>query len=379
MFGLTEEQLSIRNMVRSFAGEEILPGAEERDKTGEFPLQVVQKMAELGLLGLPFAEEYGGTGGDVVSYALATEEITRACASTGLTYAAGVSLGISPIYYFGNPEQKQKYLPNLYSGKYMAAFGLTEPEAGSDSGNTSTRARRTDNGWVINGSKCFITNAGYAGVVTITVVTEPGSGNHGISSFLVEPGTPGFTVNTPYEKLGLHASNTCELVFEDVEIPAGNLLGQEKQGFKQFMQILDGGRISIGAMGVGLAQASLDAALKYAQERKQFGKTLSQFQAIQFKLADMAMRTEIARLLVLRAASLKDAHRPYTKEAAMAKLYASEAATKNALEAIQIHGGYGFMRDYHVERFLRDAKLLEIGEGTSEIQRIVIARQLGCR
>ena len=379
MFGLTEEQLSIRNMVRSFAGEEILPGAEERDKTGEFPLQVVQKMAELGLLGLPFAEEYGGTGGDVVSYALATEEITRACASTGLTYAAGVSLGISPIYYFGNPEQKQKYLPNLYSGKYMAAFGLTEPEAGSDSGNTSTRARRTDNGWVINGSKCFITNAGYAGVVTITAVTEPGSGNHGISSFLVEPGTPGFTVNTPYEKLGLHASNTCELVFEDVEIPAGNLLGQEKQGFKQFMQILDGGRISIGAMGVGLAQASLDAALKYAQERKQFGKTLSQFQAIQFKLADMAMRTEIARLLVLRAASLKDAHRPYTKEAAMAKLYASEAATKNALEAIQIHGGYGFMRDYHVERFLRDAKLLEIGEGTSEIQRIVIARQLGCR
>lgn len=379
MFTLSDEQLSIRNMVRLFAEEVILPKAEERDRTGEFPLQFVKKMGELGLLGLPFSEEYGGTCGDVVSYALTVEEVTRACASTGITYAAAVSLGISPIYYFGNAEQKQKYLPNLYSGKYMASFGLTEPEAGSDSGSTRTRARRTDNGWVIKGSKCFITNASYAGVVTITAVTKPGIGNRGISSFLVEPGTPGFTINAPYEKMGLHASNTCELVFEDVEIPAENLLGQENQGFKQFMQILDGGRISIGAMGVGLAQASLDASLKYAQERKQFGKTLCQFQAIQFKLADMSMRTEIARLLVLRAASFKDAHQPYSKEAAMAKLYASEAATKNALEAIQIHGGYGYMRDYHVERFLRDAKLLEIGEGTSEIQRIVIARQLGCR
>lgn len=375
---LTQEQQSIRNMVRSFAEEEILPGAEERDKTGEFPLKIVNKMAELGFLGLPFSEEYGGSGGDVVSYALAVEEITRACASTGITYAAALSLGISPIYYFGNPEQKLKYLPNLYSGKYLASFGLTEPGSGSDSGATSTRARRTDKGWVINGSKCFITNASYAGVITITAVTEPGVGTRGISAFLVEPGTPGFKINTPYDKMGLHASNTCELVFEDVEIPAENLLGEINKGFKQFMQILDGGRISIGAMGVGIAQASLDAALKYSLERKQFGKTLSQFQAIQFKLADMALRTEISRMLVLRAASLKDAHKPYSKESAMAKLYASEAATINALEAIQIHGGYGYMRDYHVERFLRDAKLLEIGEGTSEIQRIVIAKHLGC-
>jgi len=379
MFGLTEDQKSLRAMVHSFADEVVEPGAEERDRTGEFPLEIVKKMGELGLLGLPFSEDAGGTGGDTVSYALAVEELSRVCASTGITYAALLSLGISPIYYFGTPEQKEKYLPSLFSGKYLAAFGLTEPGAGSDAGGTRTRARRTDKGWVLNGSKCFITNASYSGVVTVTALTDPSKGTRGISSFLVEPGTPGFQINTPYDKMGLHASNTTELVFEDVEIPAGNLLGEENNGFRQFMKILDGGRISIGAMGVGIAQGALDKSLKYSMERKQFGQTLSSFQAIQFKLADMATQTELSRLMILRAASLKDAHLPFGRESAMGKLHASETSVKNSLEAIQIHGGYGYMKDYHVERYLRDAKLLEIGEGTSEIQRLVISRALGCR
>ncbi|AFM41117.1 acyl-CoA dehydrogenase [Desulfosporosinus acidiphilus SJ4] len=379
MFGLTEDQKSIRTMVRSFADEVVEPGAEERDRTGEFPMEIVKRMGELGLLGLPFSEAVGGTGGDTVSYALAVEEITRVCASTGITYAALLSLGISPIYYFGNSEQKAKYLPSLFSGKYLAAFGLTEPGAGSDSGGTKTKARKTDKGWVLNGSKCFITNASYSGVVTVTAVTDPGKGTRGISSFLVEPGTPGFQINTPYEKMGLCASNTTELVFEDVEIPAENLLGELNNGFRQFMQILDGGRISIGAMGVGIAQGALDKALKYSMERKQFGKTLSSFQAIQFKLADMLTQTELSRLMILRAASLKDANLPFGQESAMGKLHSSETAVKNSLEAIQIHGGYGYMKDYHVERYLRDAKLLEIGEGTSEILRMVISRKMGCR
>lgn len=379
MFGLTEDQASLRAMACSFADKVVAPGAEERDRTGEFPLEIVKKLGELGLLGLPFSEDEGGMGGDTVSYALAVEELSRVCASTGITYAAGLSLGISPIYYFGTPEQKKKYLPSLFRGDYLAAFGLTEPEAGSDAGGTRTRARRTDHGWVINGTKCFITNASYAGVVTVTAMTDPSKGTRGISSFLVEPGTPGFQINTPYYKMGLHASNTTELVFEDVEIPAENLLGEENNGFRQFMKILDGGRISIGAMGVGIAQGALDKALKYSKERKQFGQTLSSFQAIQFKLADMATQVELSRLMVLRAASLKDAHLPFGKESAMCKLHASETSVKNSLEAIQIHGGYGYMKDYHVERYLRDAKLLEIGEGTSEMQRLVIARALGCR
>ncbi len=378
MFGLTDEQQALRKMVRSFAEETIAPGAAERDLTGEFPLDIVRQMGKLGLLGLPFSEDEGGTGGGTVSYALAVEEISRVCASTGITYAADLSLGISPIYLFGNQEQKKKYLPSLFRGEYLASFGLTEPEAGSDAGGTRTRARRTDKGWVLNGSKCFITNASYAGVITATAVTDPGKGTKGISAFLVEPGTPGLQINAPYKKLGLNASNTTEIVFEDVEIPAENLLGEENKGFSQFLQILDGGRISIGAMAVGVAQASLDAALKYAKERKQFGKTLSSFQAIQFKLADMATQVELSRLMVLQAAKLKDAHLPFGREAAMAKLHASETATRAALEAIQIHGGYGYMKDYPVERYLRDAKLLEIGEGTSEIQRLVIARYLGC-
>lgn len=379
MLDLTSEQKALQNMVRSFAQEVIAPGAAERDKTGEFPLNIVHQMGELGLLGLPFSEELGGTGGDTVSYALAVEEITRACASTGITYAANLSLGISPIYLFGTKEQKLKYLPPLFKGDYLAAFGLTEPEAGSDAGGTKTRAQKTEQGWVLNGSKCFITNASYSGVITTTAVTDPSKGTRGISALIVEAGTPGFKVHSSYEKLGLHASNTTELVFEDVELPSENLLGtEENQGFKQFLAILDGGRISIGAMGVGLAQAALDSALKYAKERKQFGQTLSSFQAIQFKLADMATQVELSRLAVWNAARLKDARKPFSQAAAMAKLHSSETAVKCSLEAIQIHGGYGYMKEYPVERYLRDAKLLEIGEGTSEIQRLVIARNLGC-
>jgi alkylation response protein AidB-like acyl-CoA dehydrogenase len=375
---LTDEQRALRSMVRDFAQEKIAPGSAERDKTGEFPLEIVKEMAALGLTGLPFGEEYGGTGGDTVSYAIAVEEISRACASTGITYAANVSLGISPIYYFGTPGQKAQYLPNLFCGEYLASFGLTESEAGSDAGGTKTRARRTDHGWVLNGTKCFITNASHAGVVTVTAVTDPSRGTKGISAFLVEKGTPGFQVLTPYEKMGLHASNTTELVLEDVELPADALLGKENAGFPQFLQILDGGRISIGAMAVGIAQAAFDSALAYAKERRQFNKAISSFQAIQFKLADMATQIEYSRLLVHKAARLKDAKLPFGKEAAMAKLQASETAVKVALEAIQIHGGYGYMKDYPVERYLRDAKLTEIGEGTSEINRIVIARHLGC-
>jgi alkylation response protein AidB-like acyl-CoA dehydrogenase len=375
---LTDEQRALRSMVRDFAQEKIAPGAAERDKTGEFPLEIVKEIADLGLTGLPFGEEYGGTGGDTVSYAIAVEEISRACASTGITYAANVSLGISPIYYFGTPDQKAQYLPSLFSREYLASFGLTESEAGSDAGGTKTRARRTDHGWVLNGTKCFITNASHAGVVTVTAVTDPSRGTKGISAFLVEKGTPGFQVLTPYEKMGLHASNTTELVLEDVELPADALLGKENAGFPQFLQILDGGRISIGAMAVGIAQAAFDSALAYAKERRQFNKAISSFQAIQFKLADMATQIEYSRLLVHKAARLKDAKLPFGKEAAMAKLQASETAVKVALEAIQIHGGYGYMKDYPVERYLRDAKLTEIGEGTSEINRIVIARHLGC-
>ncbi|HZW84138.1 MAG TPA: acyl-CoA dehydrogenase [Candidatus Deferrimicrobium sp.] len=378
MIDLTDEQRALRSMARDFAQEKIAPGAAERDKTGEFPMEIVKEMAALGLTGLPFGEEYGGTGGDTVSYALAVEEISRACASTGITYAANLSLGISPIYYFGTPDQKAHYLPSLFRGEYLASFGLTESEAGSDAGGTKTRARRTDHGWVLNGTKCFITNASHAGVVTVTAVTDPSRGTKGISAFLVEKGTPGFQVLTPYEKMGLHASNTTELVLEDVELPADALLGKENAGFPQFLQILDGGRISIGAMAVGIAQAAFDSALAYAKERRQFNKAISSFQAIQFKLADMATQIEYSRLLVHKAARLKDAKLPFGKEAAMAKLQASETAVKVALEAIQIHGGYGYMKDYPVERYLRDAKLTEIGEGTSEINRIVIARHIGC-
>lgn len=377
-FDLSSEQAMIRTLTREFADERVAPGAAERDKTGEFPLHLVKEMGKLGLFGIPFSEEVGGMGGDTVSYALAVEEISRVDASLGITLAAHCSIGMGPVYYFGTKEQKARWLPGAAKGEYLASFGLTEPNAGSDSAGTQTRAVRQGDEWVINGAKIYITNAAYCGYIVCTAVTEPGLGHKGISAFIVPQGTPGFTVGPAYEKMGLHSSDTRPLFFDDVHIPAENLLGNPGEGFRQFMITLDGGRISIGAMAVGIAQASLDAALAYAKGRVQFGQSISKFQAIQFKLADMAMEIEMARTMVLKAAWLKDQGRPFTKECAMAKLYASEVATRAANQAIQIHGGAGYMEEYPVSRFWRDAKLTEIGEGTSEIQRLVIAKQLGC-
>ena len=367
----------IRDTVRDFAQGVIAPKAAEIDKTGEFPADIFAQMADLGLMGLPIAEEYGGAGADYASYCLALEEITRACGSTGLGYEAHISLGCMPIYLFGSEEQKNTYLPRLCSGESMGSFGLTEPEAGSDAGGTQTTARLEGGQWVINGSKIYITNASYAKFVTITAVTDKGTGTRGISDIIVPTDTPGFKVTASFEKMGLHGSNTTELYFDDVRVPEDNLVGKRGEGFKQFLVVLDGGRIAIGAMGVGIAQACLDASLKYAKERVQFGQPIGKFQAIQFKLADMAMNVELARNMYLKAAWLKDTGQPYSQEANYAKLFGSEIATKAALEAIQIHGGYGYIKEFPVERYLRDAKLLEIGEGTSEIIRLVIARGLG--
>ena len=377
-FSLNENQQMIRQMVCEFAQNELAPLAADLDKESRFPQDILKKMAELDLFALPFDEEYGGTGDGYLAYVLAVEEISKACASTGITYAAHCSIGTGPVYLFGTEEQKQKWVGPCARGEMLAAFGLTEPDAGSDAGGTKTSAVQDGEEWVINGSKCFITNATYAGLVIITAVTEPGRGTHGISSFLVPGKTEGFTVSAPYEKLGLKASDTAEIALNDVRLPADHLLGKRGEGFKQFLQVLDGGRISIGALSVGIAQACLDSALEYAKERRQFGQPISKFQAIQFKLADMATAVELARTAVHKAAWLKDQGLPFTSESAIAKLFASETAVKCALEAIQIFGGYGYTREYPVERYLRDAKLMEIGEGTSEIQRLVIARQLGC-
>ncbi len=378
-FELSKEQQMIRDMVREFAQKEIAPHAERLDANSQFPEDSFKKMGTLGLLGLPFPEEYGGAGADTISYALATEEIGRACGGTGLSYAAAVSLGASPIYYFGTEEQKQKHLVPLAKGESIGAFGLTEPNAGSDAGGTKTTAILDGDEYVINGEKCWITNAGFARTVIVTAVTgKDENGKKIISALLVPTGLSGFTIRSEYEKMGVRASNTCELVLENVRVPKENLLGDATSGFKQFLYTLDGGRISIGALAVGIAQAAFDKALAYAKERKQFGKSISTFQAIQFKLANMAMEIELARNMVLKAAWLKDEGKPFTKEAAFAKLFSSETATRVCNEALQIHGGYGYMREYGIERMLRDAKLLEIGEGTSEIQRLVIARQLGC-
>jgi len=372
-FDLTPEQAMIREAVRTFAEDVVRPGAAARDETGEFPLEIMRQMGAMGLFGLPFPEEVGGSGGDTVSYALAVEEIGRVDASLGLGYAAHVSLGCAPLVLFGTPAQQQRYLLPALRGDYLAAFGLTEPEAGSDAGGTRTRAERVDGGFVLTGTKVFITNAGHAGYI---VTTARYGGGRGISAFIVPAGAAGLEVVCAYKKLGMRSSETCEVRLDGVRVDEDHLLGQPGQGFSQFLAVLDGGRISIGALGVGVAQAALDAALAYAAERRQFGRRIADFEAIQFKLADMALAVELARTMVLKAAWLKDQHRPFTTEAAMAKLFASEAAVRAALEAIQIHGGNGYMRDFPVERYLRDAKLLEIGEGTSEIQRLVIARRL---
>lgn len=376
-FDLTKEQKMIKDMVRKFAEKEVSPKADYVDKTGEFPIDTFKKMGELGLLGIPFPEKYGGSGGDTISYALAVEEIGRACGSTGLSYAAAVSLGASPIYYFGTEEQKEKYLTPLASGEALGAFGLTEPNAGSDAGGTRTTAVLENDEYVINGEKTFITNAEFAKSIIVTAITGKDQNNKNIISALIVPnGTPGLAIRSNYEKLGVRGSNTSEIKLVDVRVPKENLLGDPNKGFKQFLYTLDGGRISIGSLSVGIAQAAFEAALKYSRERMQFGQSISKFQAIQFKLADMATEIELARNMVLKAAWLKDNHRPFTKESAMAKLFASETAFRVSNQAVQIHGGYGYMREYSVERYLRDAKLMEIGEGTSEIQRMVIARQL---
>ncbi|WP_420022388.1 acyl-CoA dehydrogenase family protein [Bacillus velezensis] len=376
-FQLTKEQQMVREMVRDFAKNEIAPKAHEVDQSAVFPIDTFKKIGELGLLGIPFPEEYGGAGGDTISYAAAVEEIGKACGSTGLSYAAAVSLGASPLYYFGTEQQKQEHLIPLASGKALGSFGLTEPNAGSDAGGTQTKAEKKDDDYVINGEKCWITNANYARTVIVTAVTGKNSAGKPIISALIVPtDTPGFTITNPYDKMGVRGSDTAELVLEDVRVPADNLLGDPEKGFKQFLYTLDGGRISIAALAVGIAQGALEASLSYAKERKQFGSPISSFQAIQFKLADMAMEIDLAKQMVLKAAWLKDQNLPFTKEAAFAKLYASEMAVRTCLQAIQIHGGSGYMKECGVERMLRDAKLMEIGEGTSEIQRMVIARQL---
>ncbi|MFE4813394.1 acyl-CoA dehydrogenase family protein [Peribacillus simplex] len=378
-FSLTKEQQMIKEMVKEFADKEIKPIAIELDAKSMFAEDVFKKMGKLGLLGIPFPEEYGGSGGDTVSYAIAVEEVGKACGGTGLSYAAAVSLGASPIYYFGTEEQKQKYLVPITTGETLAAFGLTEPNAGSDAGGTRTTAVLEGDEYVINGEKTWITNASYSRTVTVTAVSGKDSkGKNIISAFIVPTDTQGLTINSNYEKMGVRASNTCEIILDNVRVPKKNLLGDPDKGFKQFLFTLDGGRISIAALAVGIAQAAFDKALAFSKERIQFGKSISNFQAIQFKLADMAMEIELARNMVYKAAWLKDNKKPFAKEAAYAKLFASETAFRASNQAIQIHGGSGYMREYEVERYLRDAKLLEIGEGTSEIQRIVIARQLGC-
>ena len=372
-FDLTAEQRLIRDTVREFAEAEVAPGAAARDESGEVPLDLMRRMGDLGFFGLPFPERWGGSGGDTVSYALAVEEIGRVDASLGLGFAAHVSLGCAPLSLFGTDDQKERYLVPAATGRILAAFGLTEPEAGSDAGGTATRAVRDGDAFVINGTKIFITNAVNAGYI---VATARDGEAGGISSLIVEEGTPGLSARALHGKLGMRSSDTAEVHLDGVRVPLDHVLGTRGKGFRQFLEVLDGGRISIGALSVGVAEASLDASVAYAGTRRQFGKTLDQFQAIQFKLADMAMEVELARTMVLKAAWLKDQHRDFAREAAMAKLFASEAAMRASLEAVQIHGGAGYMRDFPVERYMRDAKLLVIGEGTSEIQRLVIARDL---
>jgi alkylation response protein AidB-like acyl-CoA dehydrogenase len=373
---LREEHLAVREAARKFAVEAVLPGAAERDEKEEFPADLVRQMADLGFLGLPYGEEWGGAGLDTLAYCIAVEEIARVDASLAITLAAHVSLGCGPIAAFGTEAQKKRFLVPLASGQGLGAFGLTEPNAGSDAGGTQTTAVRDEGGWRVNGTKIYITNGSAAQIVVFTARTDKAKGTRGISSFIVETSTPGFKVGKHERKMGLRSSDTVELHFENMFVPGDQLLGTENQGYKQFLQTLAGGRISIGAMSLGIAQGAYDAAVKYAMERKQFGQPIAEFQAIQFMLADMALKIQAARHLVYDAAWRKDHDLPYQKEGAMAKLFASEASTWCADRAIQVHGGMGYMREMHVERFYRDAKLMEIGEGTSEIQRIVIARNL---
>jgi short/branched chain acyl-CoA dehydrogenase len=382
-FDLSPEHELIRRTVREFAEGEVAPIAEELDRTKSFPYEIVEQLGRLNLMGIPFPQEYGGGGGDTLAYALAVEELTRVDSSVAITLCAHTSLGTQPIYLFGSEQQKREWLPRLCSGERLGAFGLTEPEAGSDAGNTRTRARLRDGEWVIDGAKQFITNAGtnISGIVSITALTgESGVDSADpkeISNIIVANGTPGYEQGEPYRKMGWNASDTRPLSFSECRVPEENLLGPRGQGLKQFLQILDIGRIGVAAMGVGLAQGALDEALKYAKERRAFGQAISKFQAIQGKLADMSSEIAAARLLVYKAALEKDAKRNFTLTAAQAKLKTGRLAVRCAEEAVQIHGGYGFIEEYPVCRFYRDAKILTIGEGTDEIQQMVIARALG--
>jgi alkylation response protein AidB-like acyl-CoA dehydrogenase len=372
---LTPEQELIRDTVRTFARDRVAPVAEELDRESRFPYDLVAELGELGLMGLPIPEEYGGAGGDTVSYAIAIEELTRIDSSVAITVAAHTSLGTMPILNFGSEEQKRRWLPDLASGRQLAAFGLTEPDAGSDAGATRTTAERRDGSWVVNGSKLYITNAGTEITWGVTITAR--TGEREISNIVVENHTPGYTISAPMKKLGWRASDTRELSFEDCAVPEENLLGPRGEGFRQFLEILDGGRISVAAMGVGLAQGAYDLAYAYAKEREQFGRPIASFQAVRFSLADMATEIEAGRGLVYRAAWLKDQGRPFAREAAMAKLYTGELSHRVASAALQIHGGFGYMDEAAISRLYRDQKILEIGEGTNEVQRMVIARHLG--
>ena len=374
-FELSDEQRDIQRLVRDFADGEVRPVAEELDREKRFPYEIVEKLGKLGLMGIPYPQEYGGGGSDNLAYAVAIEELTRVDSSVAITVAAHTSLGTWPIYQFGDDRQREELLPDLCSGRRLGAFGLTEPEAGSDAGNTRTTARLDDGEWVIDGAKQFITNAGtdISGLVTITART----GDDEVSNLIVPSGAPGYSVGEPYRKMGWNASDTRPLAFDGCRIPEGNLLGRRGEGFKQFLQTLDGGRIGVAAMGVGLAQGALDEALAYAKERRAFGQPISKFQAIQAKLADLSTEIEAARLLTYKAAKLKDEGRPFGLTAAQAKLKTGRLAVRATEEAVQIHGGYGYIEEYPVCRFYRDAKILTIGEGTDEVQQMVIARALG--
>jgi len=389
-FDLPDHHRLLQQTVREFAEQEIAPVAEELDRTHTFPYDIVRRLAELDLMGIPFPEEYGGAGSDSLAYALAVEELARVDSSVAITLCAHTSLGTQPIYLFGSEDQKREWMPRLCSGERLGAFGLTEPEAGSDAGNTRTRASLQDGDWVINGTKQFITNAGtdISGMVVITAVTGTGRGEDGrggerspnereISNLIVPNGTPGYEPGTPYRKMGWNASDTRPLSFDDCRVPEGNLLGQRGAGFRQFLHVLDIGRIGVAAMGVGLAQGALDQALAYAKERRAFGRPISKFQAIQSKLANMATEIEATRLLVYKSAYLKDRGANFSLTAAQAKLKSGRLAVRAADEAVQIHGGYGYIEEYPVCRFYRDAKILTIGEGTDEVQQMVIARALG--
>ena len=378
-FDLSDETELLRRTVRDFAVSEVAPVAEELDRTKTFPLEIVRKMGELGWMGIPFPESVGGAGGTALQYAIAVEELTRIDSSVAITLCAHTSLGTQPIYLFGSDAQKERYLPDLCGGRKLGAFGLTEPEAGSDAGNVKTRAALDDDGWVVNGAKQFITNAGteISGHVAITAVTGETDGRKEISNLIVENGTAGYDQGEPYRKMGWNASDTRPLTFTDCRVPEDHLLGPRGAGFKQFLHILDIGRIGVAAMGVGLAQGALDEALAYAKERQAFGQSISKFQAIQAKLADMATEIEAARLLTYKAAWEKDEGRNFTLTAAQAKLKTGRLAVRASEEAVQIHGGYGFIEEYPVCRFYRDAKILTIGEGTDEVQQMVIARALG--